>query len=119
MAAVAAPLTGQPASDLLDLLRQAGAFVDCEMGSCGTQAEKVQCVLQKAPLEFRCSLLVQDAKGDLSPMKIQGQPAQSLYEVLHNNGGKPVCQKKKCVLSAKLIECHAIEETDYACNLSL
>lgn len=98
-------LKGKDADALLNLLTDAGAYVDCGRMRCGTNASDLTCSEVKYEKNgTTCTLSVQNERGTLTKRRLSGVPAEKLMDTLIN-ADVAGCGMESCQGQATTIDC--------------
>lgn len=115
---------GHHAERLLSALTDAGSYMDCGAGTCGTQAQNVQCSIKSRAhhQHFSCTMTAEDDTGGMSAMTATGTKAKTLFKRLAAAGLHPECASGVCVISPSAMTClmhgNSVDERTYECTIS-
>jgi|GEM_PF-6863307 len=117
--------TGDAAAAVLSALQRAGAYVDCGAGTCGTEAQKLQCTAygdNVRSLTYACNFIASNDSGNQVPMKAENEAAHALWDSLLNAGLAPSCDAGDCAVQAQDIQClihgNASDQRTYECAIT-
>lgn len=100
-------VTGTKAKNIATALAAAGAFTDCGMGKCGTEASDLQCLEQGNSVDaqtYSCTLSVESETGAMKTVSIEGDAAKNLLSAIEDAGVQGDCGMGTCGAEAKSVQ---------------
>ncbi len=121
IASIPIKVKGNEAKEVLNLLQSSGAFLDCGMGTCGTEAKDIECTASHFDQDvINYSLLAQGETGDITKeITLDGDNAKTLYDFfsLHNINNE--CINTSCKINVSNLICTVHEHSQvYECSIN-